>query len=395
MDTSKVCLVKYGEIALRGKNRRRFEKQLAKQMQRRLDAIGGYRIVNEEGRFVIQSADPSHDMDYDRVIQCVRPTLGVIGFAPCTRTQDFSLESIIQIAVGYLRENYGDANFSFKAETRRANKSFPVRSYDTSAAVGEAVLNAMPNVRVDLHNPDVMLRIEIRQNIYIYSKVVPGLGGLPAGSCGKGVLMLSGGIDSPVAGFLMAKRGLALEAVYFDSPPFTSERALQKVLDLAREISVYSGYIKLHVVRFTDIQTFLYEGVPHEKLTIFMKRAMLKIARTLAERAGAQCVVTGDSLGQVASQTAEALAAIDSGSGITILRPLAGHDKHEIISIARKIGTYDISVRPFEDCCTIFVAKHPEIRPKIHIIERMEAKLESLPEKIQAATDEAVVYEFY
>ncbi|MCL2851671.1 MAG: tRNA 4-thiouridine(8) synthase ThiI [Defluviitaleaceae bacterium] len=395
MDTTKVLLVKYGEIALRGKNRRMFQKQLTRDLQRRLEELGGYRIVLEDGRFVIErSGSASGEMEYESVLSCVRTTLGIVGFCPCTRTRELSLENIIRLVLDYIRDNYNDFACSFKVETKRANKLFPVRSYDVSAAVGEAVLNSFPPSRVDVHNPDVVLNIEIRHSAYIYSKVVPGLGGLPAGSSGRGVLLLSGGIDSPVAGFMMAKRGLALEAVYFNSPPFTSERALQKVLDIAHKIAGYSGYIKLHVVPFTDIQTYLYESVPREKLTIFMKRAMLKIAGILADRCEAKCVVTGDSLGQVASQTIEAISAIDASCSITILRPLAGLDKHEIISIAQKIGTYEISVRPFEDCCTIFVAKHPEIRPKVHIIERMEAKLEFLPEKVRAAADAAYAHVF-
>ena len=390
MNSTKVCLVKYGEIALRGKNRHMFHRQLTRDLQRRLEQLDGYRITGENGRFVIEC---EAEMDYERLLPCVRTTLGIVGFCPCTRTQELTLENITRLAVNHIRENC-DAPFSFKVETKRANKNFPTRSYDVSAAVGEAVLQSVPHSRVDVHNPDVVLNIEIRLSAYIYSRVVPGLGGLPAGSSGRGMLLLSGGIDSPVAGFLMAKRGLALEAVYFDSPPFTSERALQKVMDLARKIADYSGYIKLHVVPFTEVQTYLYESVPHEKLTIFMKRAMLKIARILAERCAAKCIVTGDSLGQVASQTAEAIAAIDVGSGMTILRPLAGFDKHEIILTAQKIGTYDISIRPFEDCCTVFVAKHPEIRPKAHIIERMEAKLELLESKVHEAADTANVHVF-
>ncbi|MCL2674247.1 MAG: tRNA 4-thiouridine(8) synthase ThiI, partial [Defluviitaleaceae bacterium] len=347
-------------------------------------------------RFVIERLDCADgEMDYTQVLEHVGQTLGIIGFCPCTRTTEFTLEGIIPIAVAYMRENYGvDEEFSFKVETRRVNKDFPARSYDVSADIGEAVLDAFPNSRVDVHKPKVLLHVEIRHSVYIYSKVIPGIGGLPAGSSGKGMLMLSGGIDSPVAGYMVAKRGLEFEAVYFDSPPFTSERALQKVLDLAQVLAGYSGYVKLYVVPFTETQTFLYERTPHEKLTIFMKRAMLKITKMLASRCDAHCIVTGDSLGQVASQTAEALEAIDAGSDVTILRPLAGLDKHEIIAVARKIGTYEISVRPFEDCCTVFVAKHPEIRPKAHIITKMESKITELPEMLQRAADGAKVYEF-
>jgi len=394
-ETTKVCLVKYGEIALRGKNRGLFERQLTSDLRRRLEQTGGYRVFAEDGRFVIENADTAaREMDYDRVMSYVGTTLGIIGFCPCTRTTELSLENILQLATDYIGDNYADTRFSFKVETKRANKFFPIRSYDVSAAVGEAVLNTFPNTRVDVHNPDVVLYVEIRRSAYIFSKIIPGMGGLPAGSSGRGVLMLSGGIDSPVAGFMMAKRGLALEAVYFDSPPFTSERAQQKVLDLAKRLSDYNGYIRLHVVPFTDIQTYLYEHVPREKLTIFMKRAMMRIARIVAETRSAGCIITGDSLGQVASQTVEAMAAIDAGLGMTVFRPLSGLDKYEIIETAKRIGTFDISIRPYEDCCTVFVAKHPEIRPKAHIIERMEAKLDLLPGKIDDAAGAAAVHVF-
>ena len=385
-----VLLVKYGEVALRGGNRRFFQKQLARDMQGRIAHLEGCRVINEQGRFVIKLGAGT---DCDTVLELVRPTLGLVGFCPGIMTEELSPEAITGLAVEHMIHNFGDTDFSFKVETKRADKRFPLRSYELSARVGEAVLGSMPRARVDLHNPDHTLNIEIRDRAYIYSRVVRGVGGLPAQSSGKGVLMLSGGIDSPVAGFLMAKRGLGLEAVYFDSPPFTSERALKKVEDLAQRLSIYEPNIRLHVIKFTEVQTYLYDRVAHDKLTIFMKRAMLRISRDIAWENKAQCVVLGDSLGQVASQTMQAMAAIDAGVDITILRPLAGMDKHEITSIAREIGSYDISIRPFEDCCTVFVAKHPELRPKIDVILRIESRLERLEQLCDEARAGARVIE--
>ena len=382
-----MLLVKYGEIALRLGNRRHFQKQLANELRRRIGDCG--RVLSEQGRFVILF-NPE-DTDYNDVIERVRTTLGLIGFCPGLLTEDLSPSSIIDMAVAHAKHSLGGGSFSFKVETKRADKSFPIRSYELSALVGEAVLESLPNSKVDLHNPDHIINIEIRDRAYIYSKVVKGVGGLPAGSSGRGVLMLSGGIDSPVAGFLMAKRGLALEAVYFDSPPFTSDRALQKVKDLAHKLAEYSVSIRLHVVKFTEVQTYLYDKVAHDKLTIFMKRAMLRISSEIAGETKAQCVVMGDSVGQVASQTMQAIAAIDAGFDITILRPLAGMDKHEITKIAKDINTYDISIRPFEDCCTIFVAKNPELRPKRDVILRIESRLERLEILCQEALDNRII----
>lgn len=372
-----MILVKYGEIALRGGNRRHFQKQLMRELRRRLFGIEECAVLSEQGRFLIQYA--SEITSQDEILELIRPTLGLVGFCPGVMTEQMEASTIVALAVKHMQENLAGAAFSFKVETKRADKRFPIRSYELSAKIGEAILEAMPQARVDLHSPDHVLHIEIRDRAYIYSRIVLGVGGLPAGSSGKGVLMLSGGIDSPVAGFLMAKRGLALEAIYFDSPPFTSDRALQKVKDLSQLLANYAVSIRLHVVRFTDVQTYLYEKVHPSKLTIFMKRAMVRISQSLARECGAQCIVLGDSLGQVASQTMQAMSAIDSGVDITILRPLSGMDKHEIISIARDIKSYDISIRPFEDCCTVFVAKKPELRPKVDIIRRIEARLEGLP----------------
>ena len=253
--------------------------------------------------------------------------------------------------------------------------------------VGEAVLDAFADIRVDVHDPDVMLRIEVRDQIYIYSKVIPGLGGMPVGTNGKAMLLLSGGIDSPVAGYMIAKRGVGLEAVYFHAPPYTSERAKQKVVDLAKIVSKYSGPVKLHVVNFTDIQLYIYDQCPHDELTIIMRRYMMKIAEHFAKEDGCLGLITGESIGQVASQTMQSLAATNEVCTLPVYRPVIGFDKQEIVDISERIGTYETSIQPFEDCCTIFVAKHPVTKPNINIIKKSE---ENLAEKIEALVKEAI-----
>jgi thiamine biosynthesis protein ThiI len=258
-------------------------------------------------------------------------------------------------------------------ETKRSDKNYPITSTEISAAIGEAIFSC-GNLSVDLRKPDVVLWVEIRNNVYFYVESESGEGGLPYGSSGKGVLLLSGGFDSPVAGYLAAKRGVEITAIYFHSPPFVSERAADKVRDLALQLAKFTGGVKLCIVPFTEIQVFLKENVSAVKLTIFLKRAMLHIASRLAEKEKALCLITGDSIGQVASQTIHSLAAVESAAKLPILRPLAAMDKQSIIDLATKIGTYEISVRPYEDCCTVFVAKHPENKPNATAIEKIEAR---------------------
>ncbi|MCL2456672.1 MAG: tRNA 4-thiouridine(8) synthase ThiI [Defluviitaleaceae bacterium] len=272
-------------------------------------------------------------------------------------------------------KNHNPQKITFRVETKRSDKNFPGTSTEISSAIGEAIFLAQNNsLAVDLHNPKVTLWVEIRNDVYFYVDGARGEGGLPYGSSGKGILLLSGGFDSPVAGFLTARRGVEIIAAYFHSPPFTSERAAEKARDLAKQLSRYTGRIKLHEIPFTEVQIFLKEKVADVKLTIFLKRAMLHIASRLAAREKALCLITGDSVGQVASQTIHSLAAVESAASLPILRPLAAFDKQEIIDLSQKIGTYEISVRPYEDCCTIFVAKHPENKPVAPIIENLEAR---------------------
>ncbi len=387
-----VLLVKYGEIALRGNNRHFFEQRLIDSISKTLASPHDYLKVREQGRILIEKI--VGDIDYDEVVPPILNILGIYGLCLGVSSEDQSIENIRQVALAFMKKNHGDKPISFKVETKRANKHYPMDSQAISADVGGYILHNMDNVRVDVKNPDVLLNIELRNNVYFFSNVIKALGGLPVGSSGKGMLLLSGGIDSPVAGFLAAKRGVDLTAVYFHSPPYTSERAKLKVCDLAQQLSTYAGNIKLYVVPFTDIQLYLNEKTPPEKLTIFLKRAMFKVSDILAERENCVCLINGDSIGQVASQTLLAIQAINSATNLPVIRPLAGFDKQEIVNIAKRIGTFEISIRPYEDCCTLFVAKHPDTRPKQNIIESMEKKLDNLSSLIDEAINKVEVIEF-
>jgi len=332
-------------------------------------------------------------MDYDSVMPVISKILGIVGISPCITADAGNTEGICEAALFYIKRVCGDKPFTFKVKTRRSNKAFPARSQEISAAAGEYILNSLEISKVDVHNPDITLCIEIRNHIYIYAETVKALGGLPYGSSGRGALLLSGGIDSPVAGFLMAKRGVDVTAVYFHSPPYTSERAKEKVCDLARALSAYTGYFKLYIIPFTDTQLCLYQQAPPAKLTLLLKRSMLKIAQAIAEKEKCQCLITGDSVGQVASQTVQSILAVESAVAMPILRPLAGMDKQEIIDLARKIETYDISIRPYEDCCTIFVAEHPETKPNQFAVESAERRIQGLDAAVAKAIEKAEVFE--
>ena len=391
MTEENVLIVKYGEIAIRKNNRKFFVEKLLRTIRKNLDPIGDYYVVKEQGRLIVE--DRGGEIDFDKVIPKIICIMGIIGVSPGVRTKDQSLDNLKKVCAEHVAMIGAENYKTFKIETKRSNKNYPLVSREVSAAVGEHILEKFTNLTVDVHNPELTVYIELRNDAYIYSKQIKGFGGLPVGSSGKGIVMLSGGIDSPVSAFLMAKRGVEVEGVYFNSPPYTSERAKQKVVDLAEKLTEFTGGFRLYVAPFTDIQLYLLENVPHDKLTIFMKRAMTRIACILGERDGALAVITGDSVGQVASQTMQGLHAISSVATMPILRPLAGFDKQEIIDIAVKIGTFDISTRPYEDCCTIFVDKHPETKPKTTVIERIESHLDKLDELIEKAVNEAEIIE--
>ena len=379
-----VLLVKYGEIATRGKNRYLVENRLIRTIIERLEPYEGYRVYKEQGRLLV--VNEKTEFDYNVVIPLVVVLPGVTAVCPGVEIEDQSIENLRATALAHCKEQFGDKPVTFKVETKRSDKKYPLTSREVSSDVGGYIFNNMENASVDVHDPDFVVMVELRNNAYIYSRLIPGVGGLPMGTSGKATLLMSGGIDSPVAGFLTAKRGVEIEAVYFDSPPYTSERAKQKVIDLANRLALYTGEIKLHIVPFTETQLKIYDSAPSEKTTIMLKRAMLKAAEKIALENGSMALVTGDSIGQVASQTMEAINAIDSAAReMPVLRPLCTMDKQEIVDIARKIETFEISIRPYEDCCTVFVPKHPETKPKRKIIENIERKIDGLDALIEEA----------
>jgi len=372
-DIKKVLLVKYGEISLRKGNRSYYENRVMDTIRYNIrDIEGDIRVRREQGRFLIE--DMNKDLDVNLVLQRIKFIFGITGFCICTKTSERSIEVLEDIAATFFSNVYSAAK-SFRVSTKRSDKTYPLKSGDVSAKIGERILNTLPCIRVDLHNPEVVLWVEIRNHVYFYVDSVAGVGGLPYGASGRGVVLLSGGLDSPIAGYLSARRGVEIYPVYFHSPPFVSERAADKVRDLTQVIGRYTGQIKLNIIPFTDVQLFLRDNVHEEKLTIMLKRAMLRIASKYADTVKAHCLITGDSIGQVASQTMHSIAAVNSAAKHAIIRPLATIDKQQIIDIAKDIGTFEISIRPYDDCCTLFVAKHPENKPNTTVIERIEAKL--------------------
>ena len=321
-------------------------------------------------------------------MEALQRVFGIVGICPVMKMEDKGLEELGNDVIEFLSTVYDMKQQTFKIDTRRARKDYPIESMEVNAYLGGRVLDAFPGVSVDVHRPELMVHVEIREKIYIYSKIIPGPGGMPVGTNGKAMLLLSGGIDSPVAGYMIAKRGVKLDATYFHAPPYTSERAKQKVVDLAKQVARYSGPIDLHVVNFTDIQLYIYDRCPHDELTIIMRRYMMKIAEYFAKETNCLSLVTGESIGQVASQTMQSLAATNEVCTIPVFRPLIGFDKQDIVDISEKIGTYETSILPFEDCCTIFVAKHPVTKPNINAIKRSEQKLaEKIDKLVQTAIE--------
>lgn len=375
-------LIKYAEIGIKGKNRYLFEDALMKQIRRALRRIeGNFKVTKEDGRIYVMAEDD--DFDEEDVYSALQHVFGIQGICPMLQVEDEGWEKLCETVVSYMKETYGEEeNYSFKVQARRARKNYPLNSNEICYKMGEVILNEVPNVHVDVHKPDVMLHIEIRQKINIYSKTVKGPGGMPIGTNGKAMLLLSGGIDSPVAGYMIAKRGVVIDAVYFHAPPYTSERAKQKVIDLAKEVAAFSGPINLHIVNFTDIQLAIYEKCPHDELTIIMRRYMMKIAQDLAEKTGCLALITGESIGQVASQTMQSMAVTNEVCTMPVYRPLVGFDKQDIVEISQQIGTFETSILPYEDCCTIFVAKHPVTKPNLKIIRRSEQNLNGVIEEL-------------
>jgi thiamine biosynthesis protein ThiI len=369
----KAFLIKYAEIGVKGKNRFLFEDALVRQIEYALRNVDGtFYVHRTQGRVFVETEG---DYDFDETMEALRHVFGITGICPAVMVEDEGFDKLAQDITAYMEQVYGNQAITFKVKSRRARKNYPMNSMELSAALGEKILDAFSEYRVDVHEPQVMLNVEIREKISFYSEEFPGPGGMPIGTNGSGMLLLSGGIDSPVAGYMIAKRGVSIKATYFHAPPYTSERAKQKVIDLAKEISLYTGPIDLHIVNFTDIQLAIYEKCPHEELTIIMRRYMMKIAEHFAKEDNCLGLITGESIGQVASQTMHSLAATNEVCTMPVYRPLIGFDKQEIVEVSEKIGTDETSILPYEDCCTIFVAKHPVTKPNINIIKRSEEKL--------------------
>ena len=378
-------LLKYAEIGIKGKNRYKFENALCEQARIKLSKIdGSYNVVREQGRIY---AEASGDFDTDEVIETLQRVPGISAISPVEVVEDKSWDNLTKATGDFIEKQYGDAGFSFKVKAKRSDKHYIYTSPDICIEMGAYLLSRFDGLSVDVHSPEVYIWVEIRDKAYIYSKVYKGAGGMPLGTAGKAMLLLSGGIDSPVAGYMVSRRGVTLDAVYFHAPPYTSERAKEKVVELAKLVSRYAGKIRLFTVNFTDIQMYIYEKCPHEELTIIMRRYMMRIAEEIAVNNGCMGLVTGESIGQVASQTMQSLAVTNEVCSLPVYRPLIAFDKQDIVNIAEKIGTFETSIQPYEDCCTIFVAKHPVTKPEAKVIRNSEKKIE---DKIEEMVKEAI-----
>lgn len=373
MNNNEILLLKLGEVVLKGLNRKAFEDKLMNNVRRRIRRFGDFRVLVRQSTIYVEPQNDQCDMESAFAACCqVFGVATVARAVPCEKT----VEAIVDTAVAYLSDDFAAAR-SFKVESKRADKLFPMTSIQLSQAVGGELAERFPRVVVDVHNPDLTVYVEIREKYaYVHAPSVPGAGGLPVGMGGTAVSLLSGGLDSPVSSWMMARRGVQLEMVHFVSPPYTSQQALDKVLELARELTAYCGRMVVHVIPFTKIQEEIRKNCPEEYFTLIMRRFMMRISEAVAKRAGAGALVTGESLGQVASQTMLALGTTEDVTTLPVLRPLIGMDKVEIIRMARQIGTYDTSILPYEDCCTVFTPRHPCTRPKVEDVREAEAALD-------------------
>ncbi len=392
----KVILCKYGEIVLKGQNRSHFEAMLFKELRRRARHVGEFNISHSQSTVLIE---PAHgempESDFEEMFTQAKKVFGLAGVTAAACAEK-NMEDIVRVAKEYLPEQLAGYR-SFRCVAKRSDKNFPLKSPDIAAEVGGAILSVMPRLKVDLHNPDIEVRIEVREKeAYIHAGQEKGAGGNPSGSAGRGLLLLSGGIDSPVAGFMMAKRGMTVDALHFESFPYTSERAREKVFELARELTEYTGRIRVHVISLTHIQEMLRDNCDEDYFTLLLRRFMMELAVRLAKEYDIPAVITGESLGQVASQTLKALCVTDAVSDIPVFRPCIGMDKNEIVEIARKIGTFDTSILPYEDCCTVFTPKHPRTRPALEKVIAEENKIDrtSLLEEAWESRYSVVIRQF-
>lgn len=370
----RIILVRYEEIFLKGLNRNLFENRLIKNIKRKLHLLGRFDVTRSQSRIYIASREQG--FDYEEAIALLKKIFGIasVSLVFKVETDHETIRKTAVAVVSDLLEKYPYK--TFKVETKRGDKSFPLNSPQVSAELGGLILDRFPQLRVDVNTPDFILYVEIRESSYLYSEIIPAAKGLPTGTGGKATLLLSGGIDSPVAGWMIAKRGVELEAVYFHSPPYTSERAKEKVIKLAEILSRWCMGIKLYIVPFTEIQMAIHEKCPHDYLTIIMRRYMMKIAEKIALSANALALVTGEAIGQVASQTMESMLVTNNAVSLPVYRPLVGMDKNEVIVTARQIETFETSILPFEDCCTLFVARHPVTRPSLEKAVSYESVLD-------------------
>ncbi|MBR3620108.1 MAG: tRNA 4-thiouridine(8) synthase ThiI [Clostridia bacterium] len=378
-----VLLIKNGELALKGLNRRTFEDMLIKNMKHRLSSLGKFNFNVQQSTIIAEPED--EETDLDAAVEKVGKIFGIAAFSRAVACEK-NFETILRKAAGYLEEDLECAS-TFKVEAKRSDKKFPLTSPEICNQAGGFLLERFPHLSVDVHNPDIVVNIEIRDtHAYIHGRQIKGAGGMPTGSAGRALLLISGGIDSPVAGYMMAKRGLSLSAVHFASPPYTGEKAEQKVHQLLSKVAAYSGRIGLWVVHFTEIQESIKDFCPEDIFTVIMRRMMMRAAQIIAARENAGALITGESVGQVASQTMPAIACTDKVCEIPVFRPLIGMDKDEVIDISRnKTDTFDLSILPYEDCCTVFTPKHPRTRPTLDYVERAEEAFDWKPMVEKAA----------
>ncbi|MCT4611948.1 MAG: tRNA 4-thiouridine(8) synthase ThiI [Clostridia bacterium] len=386
----KIYLIKYGELAIKGKNRYIFENRLVKTIRGALKKHGDFTVEKIQGRLtVIPNDDNFSD---EKIVDILTSIFGIIYVAPVIMIEDKSFDNVKEVALNHVKELYSDKAYTFKVEAKRSDKKYHLDSMQIAVEAGAHILEGMDNLTVDVKKPEVRVRIEIRENAYIYSKEYVGPGGMPMGTNGKALSLLSGGIDSPVASWMVAKRGVEVEGIYFHSYPYTSDRAKEKVVELGRKVAKYTGHFKLHVVPFTEIQQEMVGKCKDRYYTLIMRRIMYKIAEKVAINNKAQALVTGESIGQVASQTMDNLVVTNSATTLPIFRPLIGMDKTEIIDIANKIDTFETSILPYEDCCTVFLAKHPEIKGNAEKVIEDEANIENLDDLIEKAIEGIEVF---
>ncbi len=366
-----IILLKYGEISLKGLNRPMFERQLISNVAKALAPLGKFSVRKSQSTIYVEPLEDNADTEL--AVERLSKVFGIVNICPAVKCEK-TIESIERTTLSCLSQMPLKGK-TFKVEAKREDKQFPMNSPQICRHMGGVILKNTEGLSVDVHNPDILVQIEIRKEAYVFTHKVSGAGGMPIGTAGRATLLLSGGIDSPVAGWMIAKRGVRLEAVHFHSHPYTSDRAKEKVIDLARLMSAYTGEIRLHVVPFTEIQLDIIEKCPKNYLTIIMRRLMMRIAEKISVQNNSSALITGESIGQVASQTMESLVVTDNAVNMPVFRPCIGMDKEEIVTISKKIDTYETSILPFEDCCTIFVPKHPKTKPNVSEIEEAEKLL--------------------